>query len=143
MVTEIVVLLLLLTILVVLVILMSDRKDRSRERGEKAGDLGDFKTGKGKLFGTKCPLCGEWLEPGEKVHSHLYPGKPDGMMHIFGCPRCYSGHPDRGGRGGSGRICPYCHESLGPEDYVIARVFERPDKTQVHVLGCTICRDKR
>ncbi|MDC7219300.1 MAG: hypothetical protein PQJ59_05130 [Spirochaetales bacterium] len=138
--TEITVIILLLFVLVILIFLMSGKK-KSPKRDEWI--IREEESPIKNAFGSKCPLCGQWLEKGEKVHSHLYPGKPDGMMHIFGCPHCYQGHPDEGGRGGSGRICPFCHETLGPKDYVIARVFEKPGKTQVHVLGCTICRDRR
>ncbi len=141
MVAEVSVILLLLIVLLVLIFLLGGRK--GPEKGDEWVVREEESESRAKLFGTRCPLCGEWLNPGERVHSHLYPGKPDGLMHIFGCPRCYQGHPDKGGRGGSGRICPYCKESLGPEDYVIARVFQKPGKTQVHVLGCTICRERR
>ncbi|MDA3852512.1 MAG: hypothetical protein PF447_14760 [Spirochaetaceae bacterium] len=83
-----------------------------------------------------CPLCKSPLEKGENVYSHLYPGHPDGMMHIFGCPHCY----DKDRSMAIQRYCPYCHEALSQEGYVIARVFQKPGKTQVHVLGCTGCR---
>ena len=91
-----------------------------------------------------CPLCGTMLQKGETVHSVLYPGKPDSMMYIYGCPFCYTDHPRGSGyenRQPEGpRQCPACKEVLREEDYVIARVFEKPEKTHVHVLGCTICR---
>ncbi len=140
MVTEIAVIALLLIILLLLLIFLTGKKEKP-SRDEWI--IREEEETPAKSFGTRCPLCGEWLNRGERVHSHLYPGKPDGLMHIFGCPRCYHGHPDSGGRGGEGRICPYCGESLGPDDYVIARVFNKPGKTQVHVLGCTICRERR
>jgi hypothetical protein len=138
---EIAVVIVLLGVLIILMIVMTGRDKKTPS--DQQWNVREEETATRNPFGTKCPLCGEWLKPGEKVHSHLYPGKPDGMMHIFGCPHCYKGHPDTGGKGGQGRICPYCHDSLGPDDYVIARVFEKPGKTQVHVLGCSICRDKR
>lgn len=85
-----------------------------------------------------CPLCKSSLYRGEKVYSHLFPGKPDQMMHIFGCPHCYI--KEGSGRTLQMRLCPYCQSPLDAEDYVIARVFSKPGKTQVHVLGCTRCR---
>jgi len=86
-----------------------------------------------------CPLCKTPLEKGEKVHSELFPGKEDKMMHIHGCPYCDSRKEGSSIR----RFCPYCKEPLSGEDYVIARVFMKPDKTYVHVLGCTRCRLNR
>lgn len=87
-----------------------------------------------------CPICGTPLVRGETVHSHLFPGKPDGMMYIYGCPFCYSGHPRfKGGRDVE-RHCPYCKTIIPESGWVVARVFEKPEKTHVHVLGCTECR---
>ena len=140
MVTEIGVIAVLLVVLILLLIFLTGKKE-SPQRDEWT--IREEEEPVKSAFGTHCPLCGEWMKRGERVHSHLYPGKPDGMMHIFGCPHCYHGHPDSGGRGGEGRTCPYCGERLGPEDYIIARVFEKPGKTQVHILGCTICRERR
>ena len=79
-----------------------------------------------------CPICGSSLSKAEKVKSFLYPGKPDKIMHIFGCPFCYPA--------GQQRICPVCSKEIKKEGYLIARVFEKPGKTHVHVLGCTGCR---
>ncbi|MBN2657809.1 MAG: hypothetical protein JXR86_12170 [Spirochaetales bacterium] len=87
-----------------------------------------------------CPLCGTPLLRGETVHSHLFPGKPDGMMYIYGCPFCHREHPRfKGGRDVQ-RICPFCKGKIPEKGWVIARVFEKPEKTHVHVLGCTVCR---
>jgi hypothetical protein len=94
-----------------------------------------------------CPLCETLLRKGETVHTHVFSGSRTGKLgpgevrdsiaHVFGCPYCYPSsktHP---------RICPVCRSSLGAEDFVIARFFERTDKRHVHVLGCTRCRDAR
>lgn len=98
-----------------------------------------------------CPLCGTMLKRGETVHSVVFSGgtqaeaakrssadRPgDWLAHLFGCPYCYpanAGHP---------RICPVCRRELGPDDYVIARMFEKPGRKHVHVLGCTRCRAGR
>jgi len=80
-----------------------------------------------------CPLCGTMLKKSEKVKSVVFPGEPDKLMHIFGCPYCY-------GSGKNSRICPVCKKPLKDEDYVIARVFEKPGRSHVHVLGCSSCR---
>ncbi len=87
-----------------------------------------------------CPLCGTPLQRGETVHSHLYPGKPDGMMYIYGCPFCYKDHPRVKFKKELVRICPYCKKDIPADGWVVARVFEKPEKTHVHVLGCTECR---
>lgn len=87
-----------------------------------------------------CPICGTPLKRGETVHSHLFPGKPDGMMYIFGCPYCYKDHPKRKELKNVKRICPYCKDEIPEDGWVVARVFEKPGKTHVHVLGCTVCR---
>lgn len=142
MVTEFVVIGVLLIILLALVLMLSGKGKREQDLPDSI-PFAESDSKVGNFYGSKCPLCGEFLPRGERVHSHLFSGKPDGMMHILGCPHCYKDHPRGSGHVSNIRVCPYCHDSLGPEDYVIARVFEKPGKTQVHVLGCTICRDKR
>ena len=84
-----------------------------------------------------CPLCGRLLAPGERVHStvRLTPAG-ERIMEIAGCPQC---RPPAS----YGRKCPVCKTSLGPQDIVTARVFDRSrenKKPHVHVLGCTRCR---
>ncbi len=80
-----------------------------------------------------CPLCSTPLKQGERVHSIVYPGKPDKMMEIHGCPYC------RKGNGSVERICPVCKRIIDPEGYVIARMFDNGLRKHVHVLGCTTC----
>lgn len=53
-----------------------------------------------------CPLCGSGLTRSEKVKSVLFPGKPDSMMEIYGCPYCFP--PDNKIK----RICPVCKKEL-------------------------------
>ncbi len=96
-----------------------------------------------------CPLCGSMLRRGETVHTVVFSGgqpptgsstaaaggrQPDALTHMFGCKYCYPAndvHP---------RICPVCNQTVSAEGYVIARLFEKPGKKHVHVLGCTECR---
>ncbi|NBF38973.1 MAG: hypothetical protein GVY14_01020 [Spirochaetes bacterium] len=103
-----------------------------------------------------CPICHTMLRRGERLHTVVYTGggraegqagnashapersagrrDEDTLTHIFGCPYCYppdDEHP---------RYCPVCERKLGPEDYVIARMFNRTPRSHVHVLGCTQCR---
>lgn len=84
-----------------------------------------------------CPLCKEPLNPGERVHSILYPGKPDSLMEIFGCPFCEK--PDSKNK----RTCPVCKKEMPSDAMLIARVFEKPGKKHVHVLGCSSCYSGR
>jgi ssDNA-binding Zn-finger/Zn-ribbon topoisomerase 1 len=84
-----------------------------------------------------CPLCGEPLKRGETVHSILYQGKPDSLMEIYGCPFCEK--PEAKNK----RTCPVCKKEMQDEDFLIARVFDKPEKKHVHVLGCTSCYSGR
>lgn len=86
---------------------------------------------------TKCPLCGSDLTGNRRVKSVLYPGKPDSMMEINGCPYCYPVNSD------ILRICPVCKKEVPKDGHVIARVFIKPNKKHVHVLGCTDCYKRK
>lgn len=81
-----------------------------------------------------CPLCGSELEKYETVRSVVYPGKPDKITHMHGCPRC------SGPNAHVPRYCPVCKKSIPTEGYVIGRMFENGNKRHLHVLGCTLCR---
>lgn len=120
---------------VILVILIISLLKKSRPRPEN-----DTEAFRSENSYRNCPICGTPLLRGETVHSHLYPGKPDGMMYIYGCPFCHKDHPRfKGGRDVE-RHCPYCKDKIPASGWVVARVFEKPEKTHVHVLGCTVCR---
>jgi hypothetical protein len=84
-----------------------------------------------------CPVCSSLLEYGERVKSAAFPGIPNQgrMMHISGCVYCLDG--DRL------RTCPVCGAIMENSDYLIARMFDRPGRSHVHVLGCTQCRQRR
>ena len=86
---------------------------------------------------TKCPLCGSDLTNNKRVKSVLFPGKPDSMMEIYGCPYCYPVNSD------IVRICPVCKKEVPKDGHVIARVFIKPNKKHVHVLGCTDCYKRK
>jgi hypothetical protein len=82
-----------------------------------------------------CPVCSAKLDGGELVKSSAFPsltGGKDRLMHIRGCVYCLNGERDR--------ICPVCGARLGAKDILIARMFERPRRAHVHVLGCSKCR---
>ena len=101
-----------------------------------------------------CPLCGTMLRRGETVHSVVFSGgakvanaatmtdatatRPaDYLTHIFGCPYCHPANLNYP------RKCPVCGKTVPDDGYVIARMFDKPGKKHVHVLGCTQCRRPR
>ncbi|MCL1928963.1 MAG: hypothetical protein FWG07_09265 [Treponema sp.] len=84
-----------------------------------------------------CPVCSAKLEKGERVKSSAFPslGGYDRLMHISGCCYCLEG--DRR------RVCPVCGAVLREEEFLVARLFEKPVRSHVHVLGCSRCKMKR
>lgn len=96
--------------------------------GGDAGTAGNPRT---------CPLCSSPLEYGEKVKSAAFPGIPNQgrTMHISGCVYCMDGSRQR--------TCPVCGAVLRVDEYLIARMFDHPGRSHVHVLGCTQCRGLR
>lgn len=93
-----------------------------------------------------CPLCGSLLRRGQTVHSVVFSGEAhgtgssreprDSIAHLFGCPYCHPANADHP------RICPVCSRTVPADGYVIARMFEKPGRKHVHVLGCTECRTR-
>ncbi|MDR3166847.1 MAG: hypothetical protein LBT93_02800 [Treponema sp.] len=106
----------------------------SARTGEKRGAM--TKTVSTGVPGSPqtCPVCSARLEKGESVKSTAFPsftGK-DRMMYIRGCLYCLDGGRDR--------CCPVCGTLLHHDEILIARMFERPGRSHVHVLGCSRCR---
>ena len=91
----------------------------------------------GEIQPGRCPLCGSFLAKGERIKSDVFPGAGDRIMRIFGCPHCWPSTTRMK------RICPVCGFELPPEGWAVARLFERPGRMHVHVLGCTACRENR
>ncbi|MDR1446329.1 MAG: hypothetical protein LBI90_05470 [Treponema sp.] len=84
-----------------------------------------------------CPVCSALLSPGELVKSVAFPsftGK-DRLMYISGCTYCLNG--DRR------RSCPVCGRRLHDDEILVARMFDRPRRSHVHVIGCSYCRLKK
>jgi hypothetical protein len=100
-------------------------KARGRKRPRETGFPGAPRT---------CPVCSARLERGERVKSAAFPamGHADRIMHIAGCPYCLEGDRERS--------CPVCGHVLEESEILIARMFERPGRSHVHVLGCSRCR---
>jgi hypothetical protein len=81
-----------------------------------------------------CPVCAARLPPGELVKSAAFPaaGGKDRMMHIFGCIYCLEGE--------RARSCPVCGSVIDRDEILFARIFDKPGRSHVHVLGCSRCR---
>jgi len=83
-----------------------------------------------------CPICSSKLKKGDLVKTLAFPsitGGKDRLMHIRGCMYCMNGQLSRN--------CPICGVSLGLEDILVARIFERPNRrAHVHITGCNKCR---
>ena len=84
-----------------------------------------------------CPVCSAILERGERVKSSAFPsmGGYDRLMHISGCKYCLEGD--------SPRVCPVCKTILRPNEFLVARLFDKPVRSHVHVLGCSCCKVRR
>jgi predicted nucleic acid-binding Zn ribbon protein len=98
------------------------------------GFSGSGKGNKEAAAPKTCPVCSAQLLPEERVKSWAYPaGKTsDRLMNIAGCPYCLGG--DRP------RVCPVCGAVLNTDENLIARLFDKPGRSHVHVLGCSQCR---
>jgi hypothetical protein len=99
------------------------RKDGSRIENGSPGDP------------RVCPVCSAKLNVNERVKSSAFPGLPGQgrMMHIWGCDYCLDG--------GRKRVCPVCGAVIGTDQILVARMFEKPGRSHVHVLGCSYCRE--
>jgi hypothetical protein len=85
-----------------------------------------------------CPVCAAKLPAGMLVKSAAFPtlNGTDRLMHIMGCPFCLEGPTEHR----RPRVCPVCHQPISETEFLFARIFERPGKSHVHVLGCMNCR---
>ncbi|MDR2943278.1 MAG: DUF3185 family protein [Treponema sp.] len=84
-----------------------------------------------------CPICSMRLDKGELVKSFAFSsqkGVSDRLMYIRGCFTCLERDVPR--------RCPICGLELSLDDYLVARMFERPNsRNHVHVLGCNHCKN--
>ena len=139
MITEIVIIILLLGVLLFLII--STARNKNRYKSDIMIETEDLSLNYEKT--TECPLCGQELRRGERVHSVVYNRGEDRLMNIYGCPWCYKDHPAGYRQPHRDRNCPSCGTPLKEGSFAVARVFERPGrKVHVHVLGCPVCRDR-
>jgi len=83
-----------------------------------------------------CPVCSRRLTNGEIVKTTAFPsasGAKDRLMYIRGCQICLSKDIPR--------FCPVCGISLGLEDFLVSRMFERSTaRNHIHILGCNHCK---
>jgi hypothetical protein len=84
-----------------------------------------------------CPVCSAVLPRGERVKSTAYPsmGGKERLMYISGCAYCLEG--DRV------RSCPVCKAVLKTDDILVARMYDKPGRSHVHVIGCSRCKKTR
>jgi len=92
-----------------------------------------------------CPLCGNKLNPGEKLHSELVRKKGEkttGTLYIYGCPHCYPRSlPEKKS---APKKCPVCHRKMEKNDYATGYYRELPEgRKRAHVTGCVKCRTGR
>ena len=109
------------------------RIHRSRRRPGR--QIQDIETGSAGDPQT-CPICISKLDKGDLVKTLAFPsitGGRDRLMYIRGCIYCLTGRLPR--------HCPVCGSSLGENEILVARLFEREHRrSHVHVIGCTKCR---
>jgi hypothetical protein len=118
----------------------SSRRDGPEEvpdpapAGTSAGGSAAMSAGNADGGHRVCPVCSALLFKGERVHSSVYPPGPDKtrLMYIDGCVYCLEGKRVR--------QCPVCGAILGHGEILIARMFDKPGRSNVHGLGCSRCR---
>lgn len=101
---------------------------------------GDGKTDR-VMQSVKCPLCQSNLFVGENLISKVFRpmNVPDQLMIVMGCPHCYPVCEP-----GLKRTCPVCHKTVGQEQSLTARLFNKQiGKKHVHVVGCSNCHSPR
>jgi len=102
-------------------------KNKKKKKNQK-GEPGDPQV---------CPVCSMKLDRGDLVKSLAFPslsGGKDRLMYIRGCFYCLKKNVPR--------RCPICGLELSLEDYLVTRMFERPNnRNHVHVLGCNRCKN--
>jgi len=83
-----------------------------------------------------CPVCSIKMLRGELVKTVAFATgvrSSDRIVYIKGCHSCL--------KNGLPRRCPICKTKLSLDDYLVSRMFDRPDrKNHIHVLGCNQCK---
>ena len=118
---------------VVIIALLSWGAGRSRKSADSKKEPPKVKAANP----IKCPVCGSELFVGENIISKVYRpmNVPDQLMSVMGCPHCYPKCEP-----GVRRFCPVCHQQLGQDEVLTARLFNKAvGKKHVHVVGCSRC----
>ncbi|MCU0821983.1 MAG: hypothetical protein MUC95_05855 [Spirochaetes bacterium] len=101
---------------------------------------GDETTGEKEEKGDKnnriCILCGTLLNKGDKIISDEYKGGVKSIVHVFGCPACYSG------KSTVERKCPICKKRLPDKGYLMGKMWTEKGKRRLHIIACTECSGK-
>jgi hypothetical protein len=90
----------------------------------------------GRRSKVPCPLCGSRLYEGERIHSVAFDLGQEKLMHIYGCPHCEGAAP------GVRRRCPVCRKDIPPGGFAVGRMWEKTEKTHLHIVGCTECKPR-
>ncbi|MDR0324336.1 MAG: hypothetical protein LBI12_07810 [Treponema sp.] len=106
---------------------VSPWRDWRKKGNEYRGEPGDPQI---------CPICSMKLDKGELVKTLAFPsitGGMDRLMYIRGCYSCLQNNLPR--------KCPICGSGMNDKDFLVSRMFERPNrKNHVHVVGCNHCK---
>jgi hypothetical protein len=103
-------------------------KDTEAVKSETAfipeGKRGDART---------CPICAARFEQGDNIKSKILPpnGRDYRLLHISGCKFCLNGERQR--------LCPVCGAELSTGEYLVARIWQNPDRPEVRIQGCVHC----
>jgi len=81
-----------------------------------------------------CPLCGTRLYEGERIRSVAFDLGEEKFMQIYGCRHCSGATPS------ARRRCPVCRRNLPATGFVVGRMWEKNNRTRLHISGCTECR---
>ena len=83
-----------------------------------------------------CPVCSTRMLRGELVKTTAFATgvrSKDRLVYIKGCRICLEGTVPR--------RCPICKHKMKIKDYLVSRMFDRPQKkNHIHVLGCNHCK---
>ena len=83
-----------------------------------------------------CPVCSIRMLRGELVKTIAFATgvrSKDRLVHIKGCRSCLENNVPR--------RCPICRHKMTTRDYLVSRMFDRPErKNHIHVLGCNYCK---
>lgn len=84
-----------------------------------------------------CILCGAMLNKGDKMISDEYRGEDKSIVHVFGCPACYSE------KSLNERRCPICKKQLSDKGYLMGKMWTEKGKRRLHIIACTECGGKK